>query len=102
MASGTANSAYHSTLTASTVDTVTLDRNYRTVTVFNRGTGDIFLRTDGVAPTVDGNDCLVVPSNTSLIVPNRGLSNEAALGVSANTSVQLISSGTPAYSVVGN
>ena len=96
MASGTANFAYHSTLTASTVDTVTLNDGTEYVTVVNRGGTDEIYFTVGTptneppSPTVGGNDTYVLP---------------AALGSLRVASeigpivVKLISNGAMAYSV---
>lgn len=93
MATYSAASTQHQTLTANTVDTVTLDGDYDTVEVFNRGsTGDIYFRVDGTAPTVGGAGSFIVTPGMSLIVDPP---------TSGNSVVKLISSGTPPYSVTG-
>lgn len=82
----------HGTLTASTVATVALDGG-NNVEVINRGTTDIFARTDGSAPTAGGaDDDYVIPAGGYLALPDE----DAA---SSSTTVKLISSGTPSYSV---
>lgn len=94
MASGTATDAYHSTLTASTVDTVTLTSAAKRLRIINRsGTAEIYYTTNGSAPTVFGANCYVVVA----AITEDSARNE--LGDQNETKVQLISSGTPTYSV---
>ncbi len=105
MASYTAARAVHATLTAATVDTVTLSLTHPRIEVLNRGAGDIFVTVDGSTPTVGGNDTFVVPSNGVGFFPNPFLAEPGAVGgpqVPGKTVVNLISSGTPAYSVTGD
>lgn len=84
----------HGTLSAATKATVTLDVKWKEVLVQNRGaTGDIFFTTTGVDPVVSADDTYVVPPGQSLQVRN-ARSNSIC-------EVELISSGTPAYSVTG-
>lgn len=83
----------HATLSAATVDTVTLTADYRSVEVKNRassGSG-IFFTVDGSTPTVLGDDTFVVLPGEALVVPS-GLSSDA---------VKLISATADAYSVTG-
>lgn len=107
MASGSAIRIYHGTLAASTVDTVTLSVLNRTVTVVNRGTGDIFVTTgDDVhtapTPTVGGAEEWVVPSNSTVTIPVAAPTPALDQGATlpSKTVAKLISSGTPAYSVI--
>jgi hypothetical protein len=86
----------HGTLVATTVDKMDFVNYYSRLRVVNRGSGDIFVSTDGATdPTVAGAEFDVVPANTSVIV---GVKVEPAAGT---CEIRLISSGTPAYSVVG-
>ena len=98
MATGSATFAYHSTLTASTVDVVTLSRGTVFVEVYNRaaaGGADIYVTTGSSAsPTVGGNDCYIITPQSSDTLPTYRLQ-----GSDSNV-VRLISSGTPAYSVI--
>jgi hypothetical protein len=89
--------AYHGTLVAATVDTVTLSRVYGRVQVLNRGgASEIYWTTNGSNPTVGGDDCFVV---ASVVGASDTRANSQA---QSNTCVvKLISSGTPTYSVVG-
>lgn len=82
----------HKTLVASTVDTVTFARDCDRVEVVNRdGAAELYFTTDGTAPTVGGNNTFVLPAALgSYVVTAQG-------GLSV---VQLISAGTPAYSVL--
>lgn len=93
MATGSANVAYHGTLSASTVDTITVAQAGVTVEVINRtGTAEIYFTVNGATPTVGAADTFVVPSAVmSYVVTNNG----------AQAVVRLISSGAEAYSVVG-
>lgn len=97
MATVSKNRAYHGTLVASTVDTVTLSRTYARVQVINRGgTSEIYWTTNGTNPTVGGDDCYVVAS------PIGSSDTRANFQAPQNTCVvKLISTGNPTYSVVG-
>lgn len=83
----------HGTLTADTVATVELDDNdYSSVEILNvSGDSAIYIRIDGTAPTVAGDDCDVIPAVVGGIV----------LDAADSISVKLISAGTPQYSVKG-
>lgn len=96
MAAGSANRIYHSTITtASTAETVTLNYAYKTLQIVNRGTAEIYARTDGTAPTVGGAECWVATGGQTVLIPNTG--------TGASTQVELISATAPtAYSVIGN
>lgn len=86
----------HAQLTASTVDTVTLDGAYTSVEILNRdGSAEIYLNVNNpsTAPTVGGTNCDVLPAALGSITLDAG--------VNTPTVVQLISAGTPAYSVKG-
>jgi hypothetical protein len=83
------------TLVASTVATVTLDVAYSYVEVVNvSGSAPIYFNVNLPAnPTVAGNDCEVVVGaggRTTVASPGTGV-----------TTVKLISSGTPTYTVAG-
>lgn len=101
MASGTAVRTYHTTITtAGTAETVTLQNSagqpkyYGSVLLINRGSAEVYVRTDGTAPTVGGAESWVVPPNNTVLVPNLGLGHTSVSVVSATA-------GT-AYSVLGN
>lgn len=86
----------HATLTAATVDTITFDADYTSVEIVNRdGSAEIYVTVDSNnSPTVGGAGCDVLPAAIgSLIV------DASAYG--PPTTIKLISSGTPAYSVKG-
>lgn len=83
----------HGTLSSSVVATVTLTEDARTVTVVNRsGSAEIFFTVTGVAPTVNGDDCEILPATISSVTVSA-----TAHGAPV---VKLISSGTPSYSVI--
>ena len=105
MASGNALKTYHSTLAASTVDTVTLDAWSRYILIVNKSTTAtdiIYVTTDGSTPHDSGANTFTVPANTSKLLFNEGVEPEPALGLAGSTVVKLISTGTPAYAVEKN
>ena len=101
MASGSANVTYYSTIAAvSTVETVTLQAFFPSVIVTNRqatSPAEIYFTTDGSVPLVGGDNTFMVPAVTGarVVVANR------AGATNTKTVVNLISIGTPAYSVEG-
>ena len=98
MATYTVTACKHQTLAASTVDTVNFG-GAESVVVQNRGaSGDIYCTVGmnsatAATPTVAGDDTIVVVANSAITIsrPDEGVV----------TSVKLISSGTPSYSVMG-
>lgn len=83
------------TLTATTVDTITLDVDYTRVEIVNRtGDAEIWVTIDGTDPTVTGNDCDVLPTAIGSLILD-------APAIGKPTAVKLISSGTPSYTVKG-
>lgn len=92
MAAFTVALSKHATLAASTVDTVTLSVDYRSVEVVNRessGAG-ISFTTDGSTPTVLGDNTFWVGAGQSVVVESF-----------AADAVKLISATADAYSVTG-
>lgn len=82
------------TLTANTVDTVTLSDNASRIQVTNRsGASEIYFSIDGTTPTVGGDDTFILPA----AIGSRVVSSDD-VGVDITT-VKLISTGTPTYSV---
>lgn len=56
------------TLTANAVQTVTVD-SWEAVEVVNlSGAAEIWIRTDGIDPVVDADDCFVLPAAKSAII----------------------------------
>lgn len=102
MASGSALKTYHSTLTATTVDTVTLAWS-KYVSVINKSSTDsLYVTTDGSDPTVAGANTYFVGPEQSKMLANEGLVPEPAIELFPSTVVKLISSGTPSYCVEKN
>lgn len=82
------------TLVASTVDTVTFDRDCDEVEVLSLdGAAAIYFTVDGSTPTVGGANCDVVPATVA--------ARTVAVPTSGDTVVKLVSAGTPVYSVTG-
>lgn len=96
MATYTGKRIVHATLTANTVDTITLDGDYASVEIVNRdGAAEIYATIDTTtAPTVGGAGCDVLPAAIGALTVD-------APGYGPATVVQLISAGTPAYTVKG-
>lgn len=86
--------AHALTLVGSAVDTVTFTDDVDAVQVLNlSGTAAIYFTIDGTAPTVAGVNTYVLPAAT-------GASLTVSIAPAGSiTSVKLISSGTPQYSV---
>lgn len=82
----------HKTLVASTVDTVTFSRDCDRVEIINRdGAAELYFTTDGTTPTALGNNTLMLPA---------AIGSYTTTAVGGLSVVKLISSGTPAYSVL--
>jgi hypothetical protein len=93
MAEHTAERSAHGTLVAATVDTVTLGADWAHVEVTNLDTtSPIYVRVDGTAPTVAGEETFVVPAGGYRILE---------VPTATDTVVELISAGTPDYAVTG-
>ena len=97
MATYTAHIATHQTLTASTVDTVTLDAYGRYIEIVHRGsaTNPIYfcVGRSAATPTVAGADTLVVLSTKPTVVP------WPVDSPASTAQVKLISAGAEPYSV---
>lgn len=82
----------HGTLTADTVDTVTIVPDADEIEVVNvDGAAAVYFTVGGATPTVEGNDCEVVPGAIGVL--------RVATPGEAPYTVKLISTGTPKYSV---
>jgi hypothetical protein len=89
MATYTVATSKHATLTANTVDTVTLGIGTY-VEVLNRSTSDIYFTLDNTTPTIGGDDTLIVTAGTALRLPENS---------GQGMTVKLISASPSAYSV---
>lgn len=96
MATYTGSRIVSATLTANTVDTITLDTDYVAVEILNRsGSAEIYATTDGgPAPTVGGANCDVLPAAIGALTID-------ASAYGAPTVVKLISASAVAYAVKG-
>lgn len=96
MAEHTAERSVHKTLAAGTVDLVKLTGFYRQVEIINRdGAAAIYYKVEGSAPSVGGDNTGVLPAVIGSAIEPIRRDKDGTLHV------QLISSGTPTYSVIG-
>ena len=96
----------HATLTASTVDTVTLTRDYPRVEVLHKSAAvaePIYFTVNGAVPTVNGDDTHVVMPGGWKTVKSQADRDEGPVETAPDSStvVRVISAGTPAYAVTG-
>ncbi len=83
----------HGTLVANTVATVDISPSSGTAEVMiTANPATIYFRTDGVDPTIKGDDCEVVPA---------GIGSALAVDLPVPFTIKLISAGTPDYCVKG-
>ena len=80
------------TLTATTVDTVTLTGYTRAVDIITDGAAVAYYTTDGSTPTVAGPNTRILPAAAAVAHVNLG-------SVNGDGVVKVISSGTPTLSV---
>lgn len=93
MATYSAARTQHQTLTANTVDTVTLDADYNEVEVVNRASsGDIYFTADGTTP-------VVAAAGTFIVRAGEALTTDPP--TSGNSVIKLISTSACPYSVTG-
>lgn len=106
----TQQNAYHGTLTANAADNVTLLNPSGTITVINRsGTSEIYFTTDGTSVATaatqatggtGGNNSYVLPASIgALTVTQTQAASVRGATAPPGVKIQLISTGTPTYSV---
>jgi hypothetical protein len=81
------------------VTTVTFANWYHNVEVSNRSSGDMWVRFDGVDPTIAGDECFFIAPLTSLDTVNPKLPPEPALGTTSNTVVKMITAANANFTV---
>lgn len=84
--------AHELTLAANASDTIEFASNLANVEVVSDGTAAVYFTVDGGAPSVKGADCFYLPAGSAC-------SREVESKTNQPTIVQLISVGTPTYSV---
>lgn len=87
------------TTTGGVASTITFATWYRSITIMNRSTNDMWARVDGVAPTIAGDDCFFVPGNSFLSVDNPQRAPEPAIGATTNTVVEIITATASNYTI---
>lgn len=105
MANYSGSPSQHKTLTANTVDKVTLDQDYNEVEVVHRGTtGELYFSTDRQVDdsgnAVTATDPTVGGAGTDVVLPGSAL-KVSVPGSAGNTVVRLISTAAAPYSVKG-
>lgn len=98
MATHTAATAQHATLTAATMDTVTLTNPSERVIIKSRSTTPgtaIFATVNGPDPTVGGDDTIVIPAGETYVTPE-----SQAIAETIDVVVKLISATADAYTVM--
>ena len=85
-ASYTVASAKHAILVAATVDTITITRSFGAVRVTNyaSNTVPLWVRLDGTAPTVGGDDNYIIPVGESKDLPPPATESIVVKVISAN------------------
>lgn len=87
------------TTVGNAVTTVTFANWYHNIEVINRSTGDMWVRFDGVDPTIAGDECFFVAASGFLTEVNPKLPPEPAIGQTSNTVVKIITAANANYTV---
>lgn len=87
------------TTVGGSVTTVTFSNWYHSITVINRGSEEMWARFDNVNPTLAGDECFLIPAQSSLGAINPQRPPEPAIGFTSNTIVKLFTTGNVNYSV---
>lgn len=82
------------TLTPNVVTQVTFPLGYGAVEIMNTGSIELWVRMDGVNPTVGGDDSIIVPAMTYAVINN-------PKPTSNTTDVRMVAYSTTEYSVSG-
>lgn len=81
------------------VTTVTFTNWYHNIEVLNRSTGDMWVRFDGIDPTIAGDECFFVAASGYIQAVNPNTPPEPALGTTSNTVVKIITAANANYTV---
>jgi hypothetical protein len=87
------------TTVGAAVTTVTFANWYHNIEVINRSSGDMWVRFDGVDPTIAGDECFFVPAQSFLDAINPKLPPEPAIATTSNTVVKIITAANAAFTV---
>lgn len=87
------------TTVANVVSTVTFANWYSAIRVTNRGSTELWVRTDATNPTAAGDECDVVPANSSVVVSNKKPEPDQGAGITSNTDVRIISTAAVTFTV---
>lgn len=82
------------TTVANTVSTISFPTYFDTIQVDNDDkTVDLWVRCDGVDPTIAGDDCIYVRAAETVLIGNPLAHYEPAIGVAGETIIKAISTG---------
>lgn len=87
------------TTVGNTVTTVTFANWYHNIEVVNRGSVDMWVRFDGVDPTVAGDECFFIPAQSFIDSVNPKLPPEPAIGTTSNTVVKVLTATAAPFTV---
>lgn len=87
------------TTVGGTVSTVTFTNWYHNIEVSNRSTGDMWVRFDGVDPTIAGDECFFVAAQGYVQSVNPKNPPEPALGTTSNTEIRIITAANANFTV---
>lgn len=87
------------TTVGAAVTTVTFANWYHNIEVVNRSSVDMWVRVDGVDPTVAGDECFFVAAQSFIDVVNPKNPPEPAIGATSNTVVKIITATAANYTV---
>lgn len=85
--------------TANVVKQVTFATWYNSIEIINRGSTTLWVRADGVDPTVAGDECHFLPSQGIIYLPNGTPRPDVIAGVTSNCDIRMISTAACEYTV---
>lgn len=86
------------TTTGGAVTTVTL--LYRSsIEIINRGAVDMWVRADGVDPTIAGDECFYVAPQSFISVTNPNSPPSPPTGITSNSEIRMLTASNCAYTV---
>jgi hypothetical protein len=72
---------------------------YRSIEISNRSSGDMWVRLDGVDPTIAGDDCIFVAGLGFTSEDNPKVPPSPALGTTSNCEIRIITAATANFTI---